>query len=265
MIHNKHCKMIAFSDWRKDDICLGLIMEDLLSLRMQGKSHTVIMQTPGDEIAHVAGFCLGEGLVDSMDDFLTIGYCKQDINEMTVTLKPERVHRIPGILQRKGFISQTSCGICGKELIDDLAQNLKTLLDRLLIEVMGRETGYAVRDTAIINDATVEDAEKSGLGEVARIISSGCDAPGDHSRQVLARISGGFRGGGHDREQGAGKLRDAVGCGRAHFLSPEDQVLSDRAAPGHEKRRHGAERRAKGHVTPGVSSFGMAPLESNAL
>jgi len=64
--------MIAFSDWRKDDICLGLIMEDLLSLRMQGKSHTVIMQTPGDEIAHVAGFCLGEGLVDSMDDFLTI-------------------------------------------------------------------------------------------------------------------------------------------------------------------------------------------------
>lgn len=61
----------------------------------------------------------------------------------------------------------------------------ETVFDRLLIEVMGRETVYAVRDTAIINDATVEDAEKSGLGEVARIISSGCDAPGT----ILSRCS----------------------------------------------------------------------------
>jgi len=43
-----------------------------------------------------------------------------------------------------------------------------TGFDRLLIEVPGRETVYAVRHTAIINGATVEDAEKSGLGEVRK-------------------------------------------------------------------------------------------------
>jgi FdhD protein len=144
MIHNKHCKMIAFSDWRKDDIFLELIREVPLSIRVQGKPHTVIMRTPGDEIAHVAGFCLGEGLVDSMDDFLTLGYCEQDINVVTVTLRPERVYRIPDILQRKGFISQTSCGICGKELIDDLAQNLKTLPETLKV---GMEAGLHCLNT----------------------------------------------------------------------------------------------------------------------
>ncbi len=65
----------------------------------------------------------------------------------------------------------------------------ETVFDRLLIEAMGKETVYAVRDTPIINDATVEDALRSGVGEVARVVSSGCDAPGT----ILHRCSPEFR------------------------------------------------------------------------
>ncbi|MBN2320502.1 MAG: DUF89 family protein [Acidobacteria bacterium] len=54
----------------------------------------------------------------------------------------------------------------------------ETVLDRILIETIGKDTIYAVRDIPIINDATLEDARKSGLDSVARIMSSGCDAPG---------------------------------------------------------------------------------------
>jgi uncharacterized protein with ATP-grasp and redox domains len=61
----------------------------------------------------------------------------------------------------------------------------ETVFDRILIEIMGKETVYAVRDIPIINDATMEDARKSGIGEVARIVSSGCDAPGT----ILKRCS----------------------------------------------------------------------------
>jgi len=35
-----------------------------------------------------------------------------------------------------------------------------------------------VREGPIINDATVEEARLSGLEEVARVVSSGCQAPG---------------------------------------------------------------------------------------
>ena len=67
-----------------------------------------------------------------------------------------------------------------------LADNAgETVFDRILIETMGREAVYAVRDIPIINDATMEDARKSGIDKVARIVSSGCDAPGT----ILKRCS----------------------------------------------------------------------------
>ncbi|MGD9224389.1 MAG: formate dehydrogenase accessory sulfurtransferase FdhD, partial [Desulfobacteraceae bacterium] len=51
--------------------------EEPLSIRVQGKPYAVIMRTPGDEIAHAAGFCLSEGIVDSADDFANLGFCEE--------------------------------------------------------------------------------------------------------------------------------------------------------------------------------------------
>lgn len=67
----------------------------------------------------------------------------------------------------------------------------ETVFDRLLIETMEHPVTYVVRDVPIINDATLEDAEAAGLGEVATIISSGSTAPGNIlplcSREFLRR------------------------------------------------------------------------------
>lgn len=54
----------------------------------------------------------------------------------------------------------------------------ETVFDRILIETLDRPVTYAVRERPIINDATRADAEAAGLGKVARIVSSGTDAPG---------------------------------------------------------------------------------------
>ena len=60
-----------------------------------------------------------------------------------------------------------------------LADNAgETVFDKIFIEAIDKPVVYAVRDRPVINDATVEDAIKSGLDEVARVVSSGCDAPG---------------------------------------------------------------------------------------
>jgi hypothetical protein len=64
----------------------------------------------------------------------------------------------------------------------------ETTFDKILIETIGKDVIYAVRGAPIINDATFKDAEKSGLCEVARVVSSGCDAPGT----ILKRCSGKF-------------------------------------------------------------------------
>jgi FdhD protein len=102
---------------------LELIGEEPLLIRIDEKPYSVVMRTPGEEVFHAAGFSLGEGIADTPDDFLTIGYCRDlDPNVVDIRLKPERREKIRDILERRGFVSQTSCGICGKEMVEDLYQ-----------------------------------------------------------------------------------------------------------------------------------------------
>ena len=113
-----------------------LIGEEPLLLRIDEKPYSVVMRTPGEEIFHAAGFCLGEGIVDSPDDFMTIGYCKDlDQNVIDIRLKPERREKVSHLLERRGFVSQTSCGICGKELIKDLQQTLTPAEDGFQVDI----------------------------------------------------------------------------------------------------------------------------------
>ena len=94
-----------------------LIGEEPLLIRIDGKPYSVVMRTPGEELFHAAGFCLGEGIADSPDDLMTIGHCLDlDPNVVDIKLKPERREKIQDVLERRGFVSQTSCGICGKEM-----------------------------------------------------------------------------------------------------------------------------------------------------
>lgn len=61
-------------------------------------------------------------------------------------------------------------------------------LDTLLVKKLaslGAEVAYAVRETPVLNDATMEDAEIVGLTRLCRVLSSGSDAPG----AVLGRLN----------------------------------------------------------------------------
>lgn len=111
-----------------------LISEEPLSIRIQGNPYAVVMRTPGEEIPHAAGFCLAEGIVDSPDDIANLGVCEESHhNVVTVTLKESRRHKVPEFMERRGYISQTSCGICGKEVISDLYQAIQPVPDGMVL------------------------------------------------------------------------------------------------------------------------------------
>jgi len=129
-------KLIHWNNRSKTATNQKLLGEEPLSIRIEGKPYAVVMRTPGDEFAHVAGFCLTEGVIDSPDDLTSIGFCEDDdSNVVTITLTPARRKQIPDIMDRRGFISQTSCGLCGKELIKDLFQIITPLEDGQPIDI----------------------------------------------------------------------------------------------------------------------------------
>ncbi len=65
------------------------------------------------------------------------------------------------------------------------------VLDTLLVDELvrrGHQVTYAVRDIPILNDATMEDAERVGMTQKCEVISSGVDTPGT----VLDRCTSAF-------------------------------------------------------------------------
>ena len=117
-------------------ILLNLVNEEPLSIYIQGKPYSVVLRTPGDEIAHVAGFCLYEGIIDTLDDFTSIEFMDEnDTNRVMVSLKPSRRNKITRLLEKRGFVNQTSSGIFGKELVNDIIQNISPAADDFKIDI----------------------------------------------------------------------------------------------------------------------------------
>ncbi|MEA3328493.1 MAG: ARMT1-like domain-containing protein [Candidatus Omnitrophota bacterium] len=54
----------------------------------------------------------------------------------------------------------------------------EVVFDRVLIEELGKKVIYAVKEKPIINDALIEDACACGIQQIAKVMSSGSDAPG---------------------------------------------------------------------------------------
>ncbi len=133
MTDYKKCIMKKISGSKKHEICLNLIREEPLAIRLNGKAYRVVMRTPGDEIAHVSGLCLGEGLVNSPDDFINIKYSGENANVVTVELTQKRLNRIQDILKSYGMDCQTDPGICGRQLINNFKQNMAPVPDRAQI------------------------------------------------------------------------------------------------------------------------------------
>ncbi|MCP3871629.1 MAG: formate dehydrogenase accessory sulfurtransferase FdhD [Desulfobacteraceae bacterium] len=124
--NTKICKALRCEEDGCHPKSLELIGEEPLSIHVEEKPYSVVMRTPGEEVFHAAGLFLGEGIIDSLSDFETIGFDENlDANAIDIWLKPERRKKIQDLLKRQSYVSQTSCGICGKKMIEDLNQVLK--------------------------------------------------------------------------------------------------------------------------------------------
>ena len=106
-----------------------LIAEEPLSIRVEGNPYSVVMRTPGRRTGPCRRVLPGRGAGGHPRRHrTTIGVCDDgETNVVTVTLSPARRSAGGRHLERRGFISQTSCGICGKEIVEDLYQQIRPL------------------------------------------------------------------------------------------------------------------------------------------
>ena len=112
-------------------------MEEPLEIRVSGEALAVLMRTPGDDRALVAGFLLTEGVIDGLDDVIAIEPCRdpnmvnaQNIVRVSLAagspLSQSRLARA-----RREMFTGSSCGLCGKATIESIHQDVKPHADFL--------------------------------------------------------------------------------------------------------------------------------------
>jgi FdhD protein len=112
-----------------------LATEEPLEIRASGPGQptvrvAVTMRTPGHDYELAAGFLFTEGLIAGRSAFSAIRYCndvgtEQHLNVVTVDM---RAHFDATRMQRN-FFASSSCGVCGKASIDQLAVSCEHVAD----------------------------------------------------------------------------------------------------------------------------------------
>lgn len=106
----------------------AVTVEEPLEIRVADEAIAVLMRTPGDDLALVAGFLLTEGLLGTPDDLGTLGYCAQSEapNEHNV-VEARLTCGFDSGRFRRNFYATSSCGVCGKASIEQLRTQVEPL------------------------------------------------------------------------------------------------------------------------------------------
>ena len=97
-----------------------LTIEHPLEISINGKPFTVVMQTPGDEEDLTRGLLFAEDVIQAKTEFKCISE-KNDQNLITkinVDIPADQLG--DGYLSARSLLSVSSCGICGKQSLEDL-------------------------------------------------------------------------------------------------------------------------------------------------
>ncbi len=107
----------------RDDL---VVREEPLEILVEGRPYAVVMRTPGDEVGLAAGLLLSEGIITAREDLRGIGHCRRESgNRVEVYLSPAALERHGEKLGRPVFLSKSGCSLCGKEMLADIAQQIR--------------------------------------------------------------------------------------------------------------------------------------------
>jgi FdhD protein len=177
-----------------------IIGEEPLVIRIDGQAYATVMRTPGEETFHAAGFCLSEGIVE-------------------IRLTPESHKRAEKILEKKNLISLTSCGICGRALIEEKLGFLSPVSGN--IRIKADDTIRQVQELHLMQDLH----KRTRAAHAALLLDSG--------RSFLSLSEDVGRHNALDKAIGrlfmTGKLADAAICVLSSRISYEMVIKANRA------------------------------------
>jgi FdhD protein len=110
-----------------------VVVEEPLEIRVAGDTLAITMRTPGHDRELALGFLWAEGIIASLDDVAGVAHCARAddegrLNTIEVTPAPGARLKLPeDSPARRGTLTTSACGVCGRRSIDDLLARCRPL------------------------------------------------------------------------------------------------------------------------------------------
>jgi len=97
-----------------------LTVEQALEIQINGKAFTVVMQTPGDEEELATGLLFAEDVIGKNTEIQLETTVNEngEIDHINALIPEDQIG--DGYLSSRSLLSVSSCGICGKQSLEDL-------------------------------------------------------------------------------------------------------------------------------------------------
>lgn len=115
-----------------------LAIEEPLEIRLDGRSVSVVMRTPGEDHELAAGLLFTEGILTGKEEIKEIAHCVDPDNPKLCNIIDVRAKTPIALAERgwqRNFVSSSSCGLCGKLTIESVHLHAPPVDDRLRVSI----------------------------------------------------------------------------------------------------------------------------------
>jgi len=98
----------------------ALVVEAALQININKEPYTVVMRTPGDDYQLIRGLLYAEDIYKKSENLYYEIIEKLDNGFSIINIHISKKHLGKGYLNKRTLLSVSSCGICGKQKIEDI-------------------------------------------------------------------------------------------------------------------------------------------------
>ena len=118
---------ILVSNGNQSKVSDGIVVEAALQININSESYTVVMRTPGNDFELIRGLLFAEDIYKGTKN-LDIEIVEEKSNGFSIiniNIPKDKLGK--GYLNKRTLLSVSSCGICGKQELDDIELKGNTL------------------------------------------------------------------------------------------------------------------------------------------
>jgi len=123
---------ILVSNKKQQKVSDGIVVEAALQININNESYTVVMRTPGNDFELIRGLLYAEDIYKGKEN-LIFEIIKEEGNGFSIintNIPKKKLGK--GYLNKRTLLSVSSCGICGKQELDDIELKGETLKSKQL-------------------------------------------------------------------------------------------------------------------------------------